>query len=216
MTPPRPRALVFDLDGTLVDSRRDIAEAANATRVAFGREPIPDEQILAMVGDGARALVARVFELPLDDPDVDERLSTFRRIYEADPCRHATLLPGAREALAIGLPAALVTNKPRGITLLLLDGLGIAPAFGAVWGGDDGPLKPDPAGVAAVLATLGVPAAQAWMIGDGPQDVGAGKAAGCFTVAVPGIAERERLLASAPDHLIDSLAELPDLVASAR
>ena len=96
----------------------------------------------------------------------------------------------------------------RNVALALLEPLGIAGAFDVLWAGGDGPLKPAPDGVLATLARLDVAAADAWMIGDGPQDIGAGKAAGCFTVAVPGIAERARLLASGPDLVCESLHDL--------
>ncbi|MBS2013418.1 MAG: HAD-IA family hydrolase [Deltaproteobacteria bacterium] len=213
---PGPLALVFDLDGTLVDSRRDIAEACNHALERHGREPLPLERILPMIGDGARALVARALASPPDDPFVDGVLATFREFYLANPCVHTVLLPGAREALAAGPPCALVTNKPRDVTQLVLDALGIAGSFAALWGGGDGPLKPAPDGILAVADRLGVSAHDTWMIGDGPQDVLAGRAAGAFTVAVRGIADEERLLASKPDRVIASLDEIPALVRADR
>jgi phosphoglycolate phosphatase len=204
--------LLFDLDGTLVDSRRDIAEACNATRVAHGLPPLDFDAIMSMVGDGARALVARAFGAAEDEPRVDAALATFRTEYLARPCIHTVLLTGGRELLeraaAANMPCALVTNKTREVTLVVMDKLGISGFFQAVWGGGDGPLKPAPAGVLEVAARLGVAPADAWMIGDGPQDIGAGKAAGCFTVGVPGIAERERLVASEPDLLCETLADV--------
>jgi phosphoglycolate phosphatase-like HAD superfamily hydrolase len=115
-------------------------------------------------------------------------------------------------ARALGLPCGVVTNKPREVTSLVLDALEISAFFKAIWAGGDGPLKPSPAGLVDVLGRLGARADQAWMIGDGPQDVGAGKAAGCFTIGVLGIAERERLVESAPDLLCESLVELAERV----
>ena len=215
-SPSAPSALVFDLDGTLVDSRRDIAEACNATRVAHRLPPLAFETILGMVGDGARALVARAFGAAIDEPIVDAALATYSRLYLERPAVHTVLLPGAREMLedaaALALPCALLTNKPRDVTLVVLDALTIAPFFRVIFGGGDGPLKPSPAGLEHVVARLEVTARDVWMIGDGPQDIGAGRAAGCFTVGVPGIAERERLLASAPDLVVESLLELRDVL----
>lgn len=219
---PVPRALLFDLDGTLIDSRRDIAAACNAARVAHGLEPLAFEAILPMIGDGARALVARAFGAAEADssPLTDAALATFRASYLAHPCVHTVLLPGAREVLEEAeqaeLPCAIVTNKPRDITLAVLELLGIAPFFREIWGGGEGPLKPAPDGVVRMLARLDVDAPAAWMIGDGPQDIGAGSAAGCYTVGVPGIAERHRLVASAPDLLVESLFEVRDLVRADR
>lgn len=212
MTPARPSALLFDLDGTLVDSRGDIAASCNAALEAHGRAPLPLTEILPMVGDGARALVARALRVSEDDALVSPVLDTFRAHYLAHPCDRTILLPGAGEALGAaareGVPCALVTNKPRDISLALLEALGIRDAFAAVWGAGDGPLKPAPDGVLAMTNALGVAPARAWMIGDGPQDIGAGKAAGAFTVGVFGIAERLRLMASEPDLLLSSLVEL--------
>ncbi len=227
----RPRALIFDLDGTLVDSRRDIADTCNAALISHGRSALAIESILQMVGDGARALIARAVasssaaghasRAPPTDALVDDVLGTFKARYLERPCVHTALLPGAREVVheAEGhhLPCALVTNKPRELTLALLEALGMSSWFTAVWGGGDGPLKPAPDGVVAMLVRLDVAAADVWMIGDGPQDIGAGKAAGCYTVAVPGIAPLEALLASKPDLVCETLddvrAELARLMA---
>jgi phosphoglycolate phosphatase len=151
---------------------------------------------------------------------VEAALATFRASYLAHPAERTVLLPGVREVLetarALGLPCAVVTNKPHDVTLLVLDALEIGLLVGAMGGGGDGPLMPSPAGVLGVIARLDVRASRAWMIGDGPQDIGAGKAAGCFTIGVPGIAERERLVASAPDLVCESLVELGDVLRRVR
>lgn len=210
-----PLALLFDLDGTLVDSRADIAASLNAAREAFGRAPLPLPEVVAMVGDGARSLVARGFGVGPDDPLVPRALDAFRAHYEAHPCDATSMLPGVEAALALDVPAALVTNKPRRVTLLLLEALGILPRFRAIVAGDDAPLKPAPDGVFSACMVLGVAAEDAWMIGDGPQDVGAGRAAGAYTVGVRGvIADGERLEAARPDAILDDLTELPALRAT--
>jgi phosphoglycolate phosphatase len=166
-----------------------------------------------MIGDGARMLVRRA--LP-PDASVDEVLSSFQRAYAATPCVHTRLLPGARELFALGVPLAVVTNKPRSVALLVLERLGIADAFGTVWAGGDGPLKPAPDGFRRAAADLGVAPSRAWAVGDGPQDVLAGRAAGCFTIAVPGIAEARVLADAKPDLLVPSLVEVARLVRQAR
>jgi phosphoglycolate phosphatase len=209
----RPAAILFDLDGTLVDSKRDIAEALNAALAAVDRRTLPLEDVARMIGDGARMLCARGLGEEASDAALLERtLDAFHVAYRAHPCIHTTLLPGADEALALDAKRALVTNKPRAVTLLLLEHLGVLGAFDAIYAGGDGPLKPAPDGVQKVLATLGVPASLAWLVGDGPQDVLAGRAAGCFTIAVPGIAEQEHVLAANPDRVIASLHELAPLL----
>jgi 2-phosphoglycolate phosphatase len=212
VTAPFPSALLFDLDGTLIDSRRDIAAACNVARTAHGFEPLAFEAILPMIGDGARVLISRAFDATADAPIVDAALATFMAAYLAAPCVHTLLLPGVREILGEAstakLPCAVVTNKPRAVTLAVLSALGLTPAFAAIWAGGDGILKPAPDSVRDTIARLGVDVRSAWMIGDGPQDIGAGRAAGCFTVGVPGIAERELLLASRPDLVCESLDDL--------
>jgi phosphoglycolate phosphatase len=214
--PPRPEAILFDLDGTLVDSKRDIAEALNVALAAVDRSTQPLEEVGRMIGDGARMLCARGLGSEASDADLLERtLHAFQVAYRARPCVHTTLLPGADEALALDVKRALVTNKQRAVTRLVLEHLGVVGAFDAVYAGGDGPLKPAPDGAQKVLATLGVPASLAWLVGDGPQDVLAGRAAGCFTIAVPGIADQEHVLAAKPDLVISSLHELAPLVRSA-
>lgn len=214
-----PLALVFDLDGTLVDSRDDIASACNAALVALGLPPLPAPAIRPMIGDGARALIVRALRASGradDEAEVEAALAAYAEHYAANPCTRTTLLPGARRVLALGLPAAVVTNKLRSVTDLVLERLGLAGAFTSVVGGGDGPLKPSPDGVLAALRAMGVRAAEAWMIGDGPQDVLAGRAAGCRTIAVPGIAEEAALAAARPDHLARDLEEIADVLAALR
>ena len=146
---------------------------------------------------------------------LERMVASFMRHYTERPVLHTRLLPGAREALALGLPSALVTNKPRTISVLVLERLGIAGSFSAVFAGGDGPLKPSPHGVLEVIRKLGVRIDHAWLIGDGPQDVLAGRAAGCFTVAVPGIADRERVLAAEPHLVVESLLDVARLARGA-
>ncbi|MCL2725235.1 MAG: HAD-IA family hydrolase [Polyangiaceae bacterium] len=200
----RPRAVLFDLDGTLIDSRRDIAAACNETLREYGRPPLDADAIVTMIGDGAKTLVARIFGVPEDDPMIPESVKVFRRFYKDKPCVHTVLLPGAREVLACDMRRALVTNKPREITLLVLEALGVAGAFEAVWAAD-GPLKPAPDGVLAALAALHIHPREAWFVGDGPQDVRAAKAAGVFTVLVPGIGRQEEARAAGPDLWLPDL-----------
>lgn len=182
----------------------------------LGREPLALEAILPMIGDGARALVGRALAADYEGPDetlLDQTQALFLDAYAQRACVHTTLLPGALEAIAIDVPRAIVTNKPRQLTLLVLEGLGIASAFQAVRAGGDGPMKPAPDGVLAIVQVLGVLIEHVWFVGDGPQDILAGHAAGCFTIAVPGIAEREQVLAAKPDLIVDSLLDVARLAA---
>jgi phosphoglycolate phosphatase len=211
------QAILFDLDGTLIDSRGDIAAACNHALALQGREPLPIEVVKGFVGDGARALLARAFARSIDDPLLDRALGDFRAYYEANPTTHTTLLPGAAALLAPGslgsLPFGLVTNKSRSTTEIVLARLGLRTRFGAVRGGGDGPLKPDPWLALDALRELGVAPAVAWFVGDGPQDILAGRAAGCFTIAVRnGLADADAVVRAKPDRIVDALDELDELV----
>lgn len=213
----RPRAVLFDLDGTLVDSRADIAAACNHALVSQGRAPLPLETISGFVGDGARTLLMRAFALRSDHPTLDRAVHEFRSFYETHPVRWTTVLPGVREVLSLltsgtgstACACAVITNKPRRIADAVLDRLGMRDSFVAVRGGGDGPLKPDPWSILDVLATLGIAPEAAWMVGDGPQDIGAGRAAGCWTVAVrTGFGTHAALADAMPHCTLDSMADL--------
>jgi len=203
--------LVFDLDGTLIDSRRSIAAACNYALVAAGRAALPGIEIAGYVGDGARALVARAFREDPRSAAVDAALVDFVRFYTAHPILGTTWLPGAREALAFGR-ATLVTNKARAITVEILRALDVGHLFVAVIAGGDGPLKPDPSPILAAVRALGAPAASTWVVGDGVQDILAGKAAGCRTAAVlGGFTSEERLRTAGPDVVLASLEKIDAL-----
>lgn len=205
--------VVFDLDGTLVDSRRDIAEAANHALQKAGLQPLPHDELESFVGDGAPLLMARAARLEVTDLKTAAMVADFLDYYTEHPIDHTLLMPGALEALEAlaGLPLGVCTNKPRRTSLAVLRGLGLEARFQGVVAGDDLPKrKPDPAMVHETARLLGVPVQAVVMVGDGPQDVLAGRAAGAFTVGVRGgIQAFERLAASAPDLMIDTLAELP-------
>ncbi|HVU01567.1 MAG TPA: HAD-IA family hydrolase [Polyangiaceae bacterium] len=213
----RVRAVVFDLDGTLVDSRRDILGAAEHALRAHGRPVLPPETILGFVGDGARSLVARTFSLPVDAPEVDAPLASFLEHYAVHGADHTTVLPGVREVLSAlsALPLAVCTNKMRGPAELTLRHLGLRDAFRVVVAGGDLPEhKPDPSVLRHVASELGVAPDSLAMVGDGPQDVLAGKAVSAWTVGLVSVfAPEETLRETSPDALIRRMSELPDALA---
>jgi phosphoglycolate phosphatase len=213
------RALIFDLDGTLIDSRADIARSANRALAALGFAELPIETVSEFVGDGASKLLERAARIGPDDPRVGPLLRAFLDDYAAHPVVTTTVFPGAREALEAlsALPLALCTNKPRVTTELVLRALDLERHFRAVVAGDDLPRrKPDPLPISHLAERLGVPAAHVLVVGDGAQDIEAGRAAGARTVGVRhGIQPLERLLAAKPERVLDSLAELPAFVAAA-
>lgn len=215
MVAPTVGAVVFDLDGTLIDSRLDIAAAANHMLRTHDRRELGVDEICRHVGNGARYLVARVLGLDEDDPALDAPLDAFIDYYTAHAVEHTRLFPRAERVLdkLRPLPLALCTNKPRATTDATLEGLSLDGVFQIVVAGDDLPTKkPDPAPLLHIAKALGVPPAELVMVGDGPQDIESAHAAGARAVGVEGgILPREALVAAGPDALID-LEELPALV----
>lgn len=211
--PPFVSGVVFDLDGTLIDSRRDIAEAANYALEKAGFARLLHDELESYVGDGAPMLMARAARLEVTDAKTALMVADFLDFYAEHPIDHTELMPGALAAMdaLAGVPLGVCTNKPRRTTVAVLRGLGLEGRFKGVVAGDDLPQrKPDPAMVHETARLLGVDVQAVAMVGDGPQDVLSGRAAGAFTVGVRGgIQAFERLAASGPDAMIDTLAELP-------
>jgi phosphoglycolate phosphatase len=205
--------VVFDLDGTLVDSRRDIAEAANHALLKAGLGALPHDELESYVGDGAPWLMARAARLDIHDPRTAALVGDFLDYYAQHPLDYTRVMPGALDALDAlrGSALGVCTNKPRRSSLAVLRGLSLEPRFQCLVAGDDLPeRKPHPAMVLEAARRLGVPVAELVMVGDGPQDVLSGKSAGAYTVGVRGgIQAFERLAEAAPDLIIDTLAELP-------
>lgn len=208
--------VVFDLDGTLVDSRADIAIATNFALGFHGLPELPETTIAEFVGDGARNLIARAARIPHDAEALRPLLDTFVEYYSQHACGKTTLMPGACESLSAlsGLPLAVLTNKPRRPTEAVLRGLGLEGYFRCVVAGGDLPwLKPDPAPLIELAKQLGTPTTELVVVGDGPQDIQCGRTAGAFTVGVlGGIAAERRLRDAGPDRVLRSLHELAALI----
>lgn len=209
----RISGVAFDLDGTLVDSRRDIAEAANHALEKAGLLRLSHAELESYVGDGAPLLMARAARVDVKDPKTTQMVADFLDYYAAHPIDHTNVMPGTLEALDALAAFALgvCTNKPRRTSVAVLRGLGLEARFKGVVAGDDLPQrKPDPAMVHETARRIGVPVTEMVMVGDGPQDVLSGRAAGSLTIGVRGgIQAFERLAAAEPDLMIDTLAELP-------
>jgi phosphoglycolate phosphatase len=210
------RAVLFDLDGTLIDSLPDLAAAVNRLLVGEGREPLAADRIKAMVGDGAGTLVERAFAAAggLPGPDVAPYLARFLADYEPRSAETTRPWPGVEDALAElrrrGLSLAVCTNKPSRATEEVLGALGLTRFFDIVVGADDAPaLKPDPAHVAVILTRLGLRPQQAVMVGDSINDVLSAKAAGVATVVVSFGYARGAATELGADLVIDHFAELP-------
>lgn len=187
------RAVLIDLDGTLMDTAPDIAAAANRMRADFGLAPLPVERIATFVGKGADVLVHRALTDALDGTVAADRFAAaraaFYRHYHALNGSAALVFDGARDALAslraAGLRLACVTNKPREFTVPLLERMQLAACFDAIIAGDDVlQKKPHPALLLAACTALGVPPGNAAMIGDSINDALAAQAAGMPVVLV--------------------------------
>jgi 2-phosphoglycolate phosphatase len=206
-------AVVFDLDGTLVDSCDDISQAANFCLNDAGFPPRSRAEIKSFIGDGSRLLLARASGLSPSDARLDAMLARFVAYYTQHAADHTRLLPGARDALeALGhLPRVLCTNKPRVTTLALLQALGIDALFDAVVAGGDVPHhKPHPAPMQRAGELIAVPCQRLVLVGDGPQDVASARAAGarCIGITEAIIIPIERLSAARPDALV-ALRDVP-------
>jgi phosphoglycolate phosphatase len=205
------RAIVFDLDGTLVDSFTDIAGALDDALAAIGHAPPPRDRVRDWIGTGSRALIERAVAHG-GGGDAERVHARFRERYRAAPIRDTAVYAGVTEvvdALAARRPLGVLSNKPHDLTVAIVAAL-LPGRFAAVLGGRDGvPLKPDPAAGRAVAAALGVPAEACALVGDSAIDVAAARAAGMRAIAVSwGFRPRAELVAASPDALVDSAAEL--------
>ena len=211
------RLVVFDLDGTLIDSSQDLATAVNRAlqRVAPGSAPLPLESVRAMIGEGARNLVARSLAAAGLTQAPEELLAVFLECYSECLLDRTQPYPGVREALELldGWALAVLTNKPGDMSRRILDGLGMRERFFRVYGGGDLPSrKPDPEGLRRLLGEADARAEDAVMVGDSAIDVRTGRAAGVRTVGVSYGLDPESLRREPPDVMIDDLRELPELL----
>lgn len=177
----QPPALLFDLDGTLVDSARDIARALSIISEARGGAPIDAAMVRPLVSLGAATLVTSALGLVAGDPDAD--LGAFRQVLGALAADPGIVYPGVAAALSalgrIGHPMAIVTNKPESLSRRLLDDLALAPHFAAIVGGDTAAFpKPHRAPIDHALAALGASATNALFIGDSEIDAAAARGCG--------------------------------------
>jgi phosphoglycolate phosphatase len=179
----RPAALVFDLDGTLIDSRRDLTTAINRMRGELGLPPLVLEQVVTMVGEGARLLVERALGPECPPDRVDAALARYLEHYR-EVCLDTTKpYEGVEEMLselAAKYPLALLSNKGEALSRQILEGLGLASRFREVLGGDSLPIrKPDPAGLRLLAERLGVPVDRLLLVGDTWVDAETAANAGC-------------------------------------
>lgn len=214
-----PKLVMFDLDGTLVDSAADIAVALNRALADLALPAVTEAQVRTWVGRGASRLVHCALEHQRQAAGSFEKmhdtlLARFMARYQEDVSGRSTLYPGAAELLqacrAAGIALACVTNKPYAPALALLENLSVLEPFDLLLGGDSLPhKKPHPAALQHCLRHFGVTADDALMVGDSRNDVEAARAAGVRCVALPwGYNHGEPIETSQPDWLLESLVDL--------
>jgi phosphoglycolate phosphatase len=166
--------VVFDLDGTIVDSRVDLAESTNEMLASYGAGPLSVEAVTAMVGEGVRRLVERALVATGLDPAAPEAVDRFGAIYARRLLIHTRPyegLDGIIRDAAAEADLAVLTNKPEGPTRQILDAFGLTPVFACIIGGDSGfARKPDPAGLAHIVAEVGATVARTLLVGDSNVD----------------------------------------------
>lgn len=217
---PAPHALVFDLDGTLIDSAPDLLAALNRVLAEDRLPPIALQDLKMMVGDGAATLVQRGYGRAgqaLAGADLADRTARFVRLYEAVVAELTRPYPEVPETLAVladeGYRLGICTNKPAGPARAVLAALGLLDFFQTVQGGDSGPVrKPDPGHLRAVLAALATPAGAAVMIGDSPVDVATARAAGIPVIAFAHGYSRVPVAELGADAVLEDFAALPALL----
>ena len=164
--------LVFDLDGTLIDSARDLAESIGELLESYGAAPLPMEEVVTMVGEGAPILLKRAMNRAGVNPALEEALARFMTIYDRRLMDHTVPYDGVRETLGLVLrrgPLAVLTNKPLGPSVGILEALNLRGFFSRVIGGDsEYGRKPDPGGLLSLQALA--PGDRLVMIGDSPAD----------------------------------------------
>jgi phosphoglycolate phosphatase len=218
-----PRAVIFDLDGTLVDSAPDIAASLNIVLVQRGLAPFPLDNVKRMIGGGVKQLINNALEAHgVATDDVDQLVMDMVSIYATRATELTRLFDGAGEVIerfhAAGIQMAVCTNKVQRVTDIIVRDLGIERFFAAVVGfGEEFPRKPSPAMLHHALAVMGVAPSDAVMIGDSGADAGAARAAGMPVVlAAFGYAPLSTIQELAPDGLLARFADLPQVLASLR
>jgi phosphoglycolate phosphatase len=215
------KLLIFDLDGTLIDSREDLANSINAMLRHFGKKELPHEVIASYIGDGAPMLVRRSLGDPDDENFLQDAVLYFMGWYREHKLDNTYVYDGVKEALSAiqksrdGLPLkmAVLSNKPVGPSRAIVEALGLGPYFFQVYGGNSfHTKKPDPAGVQILLEEAGVEPEETVIIGDSDIDVLTARNAGIYSVGVTYGLAPHTLQDAPPDVLIDHPKELADVL----
>jgi len=207
--------LIFDLDGTLVDSKKDLTASVNYIRTRFDLPVLTEQEIARFIGNGALMLIRRALDTKATEDNVQAGLQMFLSYYRAHMLDSSALYPGVRETLdrLSDCKLAVLTNKPVHFSCAMLDGLGIYRHFVAVYGGNSfDHKKPDPVGIYQILSDTKGQREKTWMIGDSAVDVLTGRNAGVLTCGVTYGYATETFKDAQPDFLIERFSELERLV----
>lgn len=212
----RLRLLIFDLDGTLVDSKADIAHAVNAMLRDISRPELPEETIGSYIGDGAPTLIRRALGDQASEQAVQDGLKYFMSYYREHLLDNTYAYPGVMDALehiaretAGRVRMAVLSNKPERPSQRICEGLGLTPHLVAVYGGNSFETKkPDPLGANTLLRDFGVKPEEAIMVGDSENDVLTARNSGMWALGVTYGFSPESLKTHKPDVLVDSVSEM--------
>lgn len=214
---PRYDLVIFDLDGTLIDSKLDIAQAVNATLTAMGRESLPNETIYSFVGHGAPMLIRRVMGEAATDEDCAKALQYFVDYYHQHRVDYTTLYPGAGSTIdsfaEAGVKMAILTNKPEKISKAIMEDLGVAHHFIQVYGGNTfDQKKPHPIGIQKLIEQTGIAPEKTLMVGDSNVDIETAYNAGVGSCGMKYGFKPESLEDPKPHYLLETFPELKPIV----
>lgn len=205
--------VVFDLDGTLIDSRRDLAGAVNYMRGTMGLEPLSEKRVVSFIGNGLNSLVRR--SVADAEIDFDTALARMKKFYSEHLVQSTVLYPGVESGLKelrdSGMLLAVVTNKATSLAVTILEKLGIAGCFCEIIGGDgEYPLKPAPDALLGLQKKYNFKSGNCWMVGDHYTDMEAGRRASWRRILVTyGFGEARE---ETPDYTVGSFAEFVNVI----
>ena len=226
------RLIVFDLDGTLIDSRQDLCNSVNAALEHFDLAPLSDDIIASFIGDGAAMLIRRALTIPgelpagaeLDEELFEQAFAYFLTYYRAHKLDYTKVYPGVMESLEAlktlqdgsPRPMAVLTNKPVGPARAICDGLGLSPYFFSVYGGDSFPTKkPDPQGLLTLMTAARATPEETLMVGDSDVDIKTARNAGVWALGCSFGLAPETLELADPDAVADHASAWPGLLTGA-
>ncbi|MCS7023360.1 MAG: HAD-IA family hydrolase [Bryobacteraceae bacterium] len=209
--------IIFDLDGTLIDSQRDLVNAVNAARRHMGLSELDPPTVQSYVGDGAPTLIRRALGPQATESEVEQALAFFLQYYRQHMLDYTVLYDGVREVLevfrGVAIPMAVLTNKPAHIAQAILEGLGISNHFFRIYGGNSfAQKKPDPVGVYALLQESGAARERTVLVGDSAVDVRTARNAGVLACGVTYGFQPHTFQTDPPDYLLHHMSELVPVV----